>query len=396
MQIKTLDRPTSHLREALVDGEVASWLTVIDYQMRVGSSVVKMGAISDTYTKARFRMKGCMRTLIEDTLAYLANGGYAMSVVTGIPNFYYHFGYASGVPDRTFKVPTFVAEEAGNSGRPGRFRVRKARKADSERLVAVYDHYTRGTMCALARDAEFFAGFDGAGQRVVVAEDEAGGVVGYAVYAKASGDRRMREVAAEHDMRVTEVAAVEPEACPALMGALARVAMRWRVGDIVLSLAPDEPFAEFCQRYGGQWNMIYRKNSHTMVRIIDQQALFRAMLPDLARRIRYSEFADGSARLTLKTDIGRTTFSIDKGALELNTAGKEGSVVELSQAQLAQVVVGYRSARDALAEAGARASDRVQRLLAVLFPPGYPRLWRGRRFEERGVGYRPDREPPER
>jgi len=370
MEIKTLDRGVSHLRVVVADNKVASWLTVLDYRMRVGSAKVRMGAIAEVETKGRFRMKGYMRALMEDAVRYMVERGDVLSVVMGIRDFYYRFGYVSCIPDRSLSVYTRVAETAAKEAKHLRFR--KARKADSEKLLGIYDQCTAGRTGALVRDAEYFAGHAKAGQEVIVVEDGRGRVVGYTVYNKKG-----------HDLWIVEVAAATTDAYPALMGRLASVAVKRRVGNFMLQLAPDDPFAEFCHRHGCRWTTTYQKNAHTMMRIINQERLFRAMRPDLERRLRHSELANRSVRLTLKTNLDETTFRFSKGRLDLASDGRLGRTVELPQTHLAQLVVGYRSAGDVLDELGIRADEHARRVLAVLFPPGHPRIWNGRRFEER-------------
>jgi len=375
MEIKQLDRGRSHLRVVVVDSRVVSWLTVIDYRMRVGSSNVKMGAIAEVETKRRFRKKGYMRALMEDTVRYMRNRGDVMSVVFGISDFYYRFGYVSCIPSRSLSVYTRVAEKAGDSDQNRRFRVRKARKADREKLLSIYDHNTKGRMCTLVRDVDYFLGYAKVGQEAAVVEDGRRRLLGYVVHNR--NDR---------DLRVAEVAAVTPDVYPVLMKRLASVAIKRRVGNFTLDLTPDDPFAEFCHRQGCQWTRKYHKNAHTMMQVIDQQRLFRAMRRDLERRVRHSEYANRLARLTLKTELGQTTFKLAKGHLEVASGGRRGKTIELPEGQLTQLVVGYRSAGDVLDAAGVRADERSCRLLAILFPLGHPRIWNGDRFEERHLG----------
>jgi predicted acetyltransferase len=343
--------------------------------MRLGSAAVKMGAIAEVETRRRFRKKGYMRALMEDTVRYLADRGDVMSVVFGIPDFYYRFGYVSCIPSRALSVYTRVAEKAGNTTQNRRFRARKARRADAEKLLAIYDRNTKGRMCTLVRDADYFAGYAKAGQEVVVVENGRRQLSGYAVYNRKGSH-----------LRVAEVAASDARAYPLLMRRLASVAIKRRVGNFLFDLAPGDPFAEFCHRHGCQWTRTYHKNAHTMMQIINQERLFRAMRRDLERRVHHSHFARSSARLTLKTGLAATTLKIGKGKLELASGGKRGTTISMPEGHLTQLVVGYRSAGDVLDAAGVRVGERSRRVLATLFPPDHPQIWNGHRFEERHLG----------
>jgi predicted acetyltransferase len=70
----------------------------IDLPMRIGDAVIRMAGIGDVYTEREHRMKGYMRYLYEDTLTYMTEEGYDVSMLFGIPDFYTKFGYAVCLP----------------------------------------------------------------------------------------------------------------------------------------------------------------------------------------------------------------------------------------------------------------------------------------------------------
>lgn len=372
MHIATIDKGRSHLREVVVDGEVASWLTVIDYRMRLGSAWVKMGCCAQVNTRRKFRMKGYMRRLMKDTVEYMRRRGHVVSVITGISGFYGRFGYASCFPDRSLSVFLRNAETAVRQARTAiRCRTRKLRSSDADALRAVYRTATVGRTGALERDAAFFAAFPKAGQEVFVATAASGKVLGYAAC-----DKRP-----DH-LGVGEVAVASPDALPALLKRLVAEGVRRRVSRMEIYAGPDEPVGELCRRLGCQWRTTFHRNASTMMRTVRQDALFRAMLADLRRRIRRSDLAGTSGTLTIKTELGRTAFRMRNGRLELADPPARGTTVELTQAQLTQLATGYRSPQDVLHERGGKVSRRAAQWLTALFPPQTARLWTAGRFEE--------------
>lgn len=372
MEIKTYNKGRSHLRQVVVDGRPASWLTVIDYRMRVGSAAVKMGALAFVETSDGYRMKGHMRALIEDTVRYMQQRRYVLSVVSGIADFYGKFGYLGCMPDRDLSVLTRVAERAARAAPAGRkHRTRKFRGSDSEKLLAIYDANTAGQVCSLVRRSEYFERFPKSRQEIVVVEDGRRRVVGYVVCEK-SRDRA----------RVAELGAASEDAFPALAGVLARLGISRRVSNVTMLISPEHPFAEFCQRHGCRWTVSYHRNAGAMMRIVDQQRLFRALAGDFGRRLRHSPLAGFAGLLGFKTDLAATTLRIRKGSVAVVPDRLAAATVKLPQGRLAQLVAGYRSVRDVLHDAGARVSPKVESLLDVLFPrqAAFIRDWS--RFEE--------------
>jgi predicted acetyltransferase len=372
MEVKTFDKGRSHFREVVVAGGAASWLTVIDYRMRIGSGQVKMGAISYVHTKSKYRMKGYMRALMQDTVRYMSHRRYAVSMVSGISDFYYRFGYASCLPDYELSVFTRNAERAAREAKPRRkYRTRKFRPGDGDKLLAIYNANTDGQTCSLVRQPEYFARYPKSYQQILVIEDARRRAAAYAVCNR-SADR----------LHVHELAADSPDAMPALGGSLAALAVKRRLGRFTVSLAPGHPFGRFCQRYGCRWSTTYHRNASAMMRIVDQQRLFEALAVSFRRRLRHSRFASSSAGLCFKTELGATTVAIRKGSVRVAASRAGRTVINLSQADLAQLVAGYRTARDALTDAGRRVGPKAEPLLEVLFPKQTAVIWDRSRFEE--------------
>ena len=368
MEIKTLDKGRRHLRGVFIGDEVVSWLTVIDYYMRIGSAEVKMGALAYVKTKEKHRMKGYMRALVESSVEYMKERGYDVSMVGGIPDFYYKFGYASSLIDHVLTIRTRNAEDARE--KDGRYRIRKFRKSDSERVVKIYNANNKQRVCSVIREKEYFSEFPRDNQNIFVVEDDNEDVVAYAVLQRSKSDVRVLELGAKTD-----------NVFGTLLAKFAKTAVKLRAGDIQLFLPPDHPFAEFCHRCDCGSTISYRKNSSFMMRIINQDALFRKLEPEFNRRISRSHLKDYSGSFVFRTDIGVSRFKIDKGSVKVQANRKGKAVLNLSQAQLTQLLVGYRSARDVLKEAGIKAGRNLESLINVLLPKGNPYIWDRSRFE---------------
>jgi len=372
MHIATIDKGRSHLREVVVDGEAASWLTVIDYEMRVGSAAVKLGCCAHVETRRKFRQRGYMRKLMEDTVAYMRERGHVLSIITGIADFYGKFGYASCFPDRSLSVSVRDAEAAARETKPrAACRTRKLRRGDGRALLRTYNAAADGRFGALVREAAWFERAGRCGQDVFVATAGGGRAVGYASCGR-QGDR----------LHVSEVAATTPDALPALLKRLAAEGVRRRVERMEIDALGDEPVAELCRRFGCRWTTTFHRNASTMMRVLDQDAVLRAMCGDFSRRLRGCPAAGRGGTLTIRTELGATTLKVARGRVTVaKRPGRRGGV-RMTQPQLAQLLAGYRSVADVLAERRGRAGRRTRRLLEALFPPRPARLWAAHRYEE--------------
>ena len=142
----------------------------------------------------------------------------------------------------------------------------------------------------------------------------------------------------EKAVRLAEVAAVNASLYPTLLYALAEQAVEKRCETIKLYLPADHPFAEYTQRYGAKWKINFPRSGAGMMRIINQEPLFRAILPELNHRIGISNLRDYTGNLTLETDLDVTHLSIDHGHVRITKDPAQSLVLALPQQKLMQLI----------------------------------------------------------
>lgn len=367
MRIKTRDEGREHIRELWVDDEVVSFLTVIDYEMRIGSAQVRMGGIGGVETKEKHRKKGYMRTLMEDTVAYMKHEGYDVSMLFGISNFYTKFGYAVCLPSHKCTVSTRDAEEAKKDA--GEYTIRIIEKEALDSVLALYNKNNHGRTCSIVRTNEHFLKFR-RGSRYgrpadhFFIEDEHKELLAYAVFDKS-----------EQEVNVVEVESREDRLFPALLYEFAKMAIKRRCGHLTLFMPPDHPFAEFAHRVGCECITRYSKDGGGMMRIINQAALFEKIKGELGRRIADSKFRGYSGSLSIRTDLGNTTLEIHDGSPNIGSGQKAECFVDLPQATLMQLIAGYRTVGDVISDSDVEISRGLEPLLPILFPETVPYVW---------------------
>lgn len=373
MEFRTRDEGRNHIREMLIDNEVVSWLTIIDYQMRVGAAVARMAGIAGVETHRQHRMKGYMRVLFDDTVRYMMDERYDVSVLFGIPNFYPKFGYAVCMPWPKVKVQTRDAELAKSAAESTACKVRPMEPDDISAIIDLYNRNNATRSLTLVRMPEYFKGFTkglwwDARAEAIVVEDARGGFAGYAVWDKS-----------DTVVNVIEVESVNASYYPVLLHEFAKQAINKRCGDISLFMPPDHPFGQFVLRYGCEWSIRYERHADGMMRILNQAALLEKLVPELQRRV---TLVPGSLQgaLAIQTNLGATTISIHDGMVKLAPGVQANSVVEMPQEKLAQLVVGYRSVSDVLSDGEVCSQGEVAPLLSALFPQGQPYMWAADHF----------------
>jgi len=348
--------------ELVLDGtdKGVSGLSVIDLEIHIGPVRVRCGGIGNVGTDREYRMKGYARQVLQEGLAFMAEAGYHVSILFGIPDFYPKFGYVSALVDCESAVATRDAETA-----EGRYAVRDFAPDDAPAVAALYEA-THGRRTASAvRDPAAWRGFRlGAGwtDRVgafVVTEGDA--VVGYA---NVNLD--------PWRFGVGEVGYRDPTVYGTLLGEMGRLAVESRVERVTFHAPPDDPFVSYCQRYGCETKLVCRRRASGMARIIRQRELLGLLQPLFEQRLAASALAGWNGVLRLRTDLGEDRIVLGRSGRELD--------VQIPQELLTQWVFGYRPVSDLTFEPDARVDAEALPVLEVLFPRGYPYMWPADRF----------------
>lgn len=369
VDIRTRDNERRHKRELLVDGECASRLWVVDHEIRLMGAHVSMGGIAGVRTEPEHRKKGYMRRLMSDTVDYMTERGYAVSMLFGIPDFYNKFGYLPALPEHHATIATRDAERACSDCPAGD--VRPLTEEDYAFVVETSSAAARQRPASLVRTADSFRGFRrGSGWEVdtlaFIIEDGSGEPAGYFVL----DDR-------SHVVRVTELGAPEGTAFPHLLCRFARLAVERRCGEIEVHLPPDHPFVEYIQRFGCVSHLTRRRMGGGMMRILNQGPLFQVLRPDLEERLRRGPLAGRPVTLRIETDLDATKLGLNLEA----TGEPVAASIRLGQDVLTQLLVGYRSAADVLADPGADREGEAHAVTSALFDGRpCPYVWYADRF----------------
>jgi predicted acetyltransferase len=358
--------PPRHRHELLVEGEPVSWLTIVDHDMRIGCAVVRMGGIGGVFTPEGERRKGYSRRVMEHSVRWMGENGYDVSMLFGIRDFYPKWGYISALASHRLTIGTRNAARADAA-----HETREWTGADAAAVLDIYANGNAGRTCSVVRhpgEWQFFRKGSRFRQPVkcFVVVGDGGEVIGYAAYDDVPDAVNVSEVGARSD-----------EAFGTLLSGCARLAEERAVEEIAIFVPRDHPFAEYCRRFGCSATQGFPDDGAGMLRTINLSSLMGKIVPELERRLLDSPFADYRSSLRITTDIGAVVLRLNGPLIELCAPGADAKhEVDVRQDVLTQLVVGYRSARDALNDPRVSASSReAAAVLDLLFPTGEPYIW---------------------
>lgn len=341
----------------LMDGDAwASRLWVVDKEMRIGATAVRIGGISSVETPEAYRGKGLASQVMEASLRLMEREGFQATILHGIPDFYHRFGYAACMPEYELRLQTADAERA-----QGTATLREARDSDWPAIARLYNGENAARPGTVLRDAATWKGFPRSvgfftKPGVKVAVDARDRVTGYVVYDDAK-DR----------CRAAEVGGLSGDVLGSLLRFLADRAVELRKEEVALAIPPDSAMGVFARKFGCEARIRYARNGEFMGRAIDLPALLERVAEGLGRG---SDLPLPDGRVTLSTDLGACSLAVEKGRAKSDPhpVGSEEAPARLGQGALFQMLMGYRTARDLLAAGELQASsDQVERL-AAWFP----------------------------
>jgi len=363
MTIRTTITPQSrHHREFMVDGESVSRLSIVDHEMRIGSATVRMGGIGGVHTDEEHRMKGYSRRVMTDSVEYMLDEGFDISLLFGIRSFYPKFGYITALAQHKLILPVPPLDAPR-----GQYTARPMDDDDLGRIVDLYNDDNRTRTCSVVRHHGRWTHFPkGSRFRVpataFVVEEGGGDVVGYAAFDDV-----------EDAVNIVEMAAATDRVFPELVREFVRMARAADVDTIAIFAPPDHPFMEYCHRYDCQLAANFRADGAGMLRIINLRSTFEKTQPELEARLRRDvRFAAAKpAALRIATDIGSVVLDVRGPSLVVRDGDQPATgELELPQAILTQLLIGYRSLRSVLEDEAVSVGGDCAELLESLFPGG--------------------------
>ena len=332
------------------DGERVCSLEVMAAPVRLAGATLRTAGIANVFTPEPHRRRGNASALMAHARDLLTDAGYSTVALFGIPGFYGQFGYATIGCDFAIEVETHVAEHE-----IGSHRLRAASADDLSAVAEMYNAVNAGLDGSVVRDPTDWIGLRH-GSTILgtkglwISEDAGGQSAGYV----ALREDPIRVEVIDGGFTNSAVAA-------SLVAHAAAEAVKRRAPTIRFELHPEFGLGSCVRRMECRLESIRPHDSGYMLRILDQDAVLRAVEPTLrARAEAYG--SEAPAHLCVTTALGTTT-------LELGTQGDERTLA-LPHEHLAQLLFGYWSAAKVAEVEGVAIAARDVPWLAALLPRG--------------------------
>jgi predicted N-acetyltransferase YhbS len=345
-----------HLRVVELEGKIVGMMLFIERMVRIGTAKVRCGIVGPVATDVTYEGRGVCSAIMRDALGWAIDDGYHLTMLWGHTWLYPRYGYAPGLKHYTMMLGTGLLP-LGDTG----YSMRAATAADAPALASCYPMATATTTLAEIRSGEPWEWRPSNElQRVEVVVDPVRVVRGY-----------FRASVHEGHINVHEIAALDDHAAQALFDRLLYLARETQGHEVHVSATPDMRWSRWAFAHGAS-SIVSSGDGHGMVRVLDMNGLFHAMLPELERRVAWSEYSHAEGHVRLETPLGSLGIAVDHGKVRI-TNGRGASLVTLPWSAFGSLVTGYRASETLVGQPGVRIEgEHTLRLLQVLFPEGNP------------------------
>lgn len=371
-----------HTRIALRNGELAGSLRLNTETIRLGEARLKTGGFGWVTTAPAHRHKGVACALINDSMQYMKDHGYHVSMLFGIPNFYHRFGYVTTLADYTIAIDATEASVASNIG----FKVRQAKPGDIPALQRMHNLNDAGVACSLLRSTAHVTNkWERWPGPLRVITTEQGKVVAYFDAHRGKGELAITEIGVSDAAGQSKGPATpgpctaHAPACGALLATCVQLAAEESVGNLRFHVPPAHPFARFLLQYASQHEMTLVRERGGMMAFVDLGETLESMIPEWECLLARSAAREYRTECTLYVDRVPYRIRANRGAVDV-AAASGANKVSLTPFELMHLVTGYRHLADILATRRRVLAPEARALLTALFPKRDPYVWLFDRF----------------
>lgn len=328
--------------ELYENDQLISWLTINHLKIYVWGKEFTAGGIGGVGTKPEFRKKGYSRAVLDKTVEVLKEDKYDFSLLFGIPNYYYRWGFTSCLPQNSVEIATYQAERAQQT-----HKISPLLPAHFPSLVSIYNKNNISRTGAVVRNPEHFTTLRLGSTFGIKAEgyvlEKNGQIEGYIIL-----DEAKRRVNA------CEIGGLNTGVYHSCLAFLAEQAISKRLGSVSATLPQDHPFVLLAREYGATVTANYVYNADGMGRIVSQDNVLKTLEDQLYKN---SGLDSEHVALLFKSELGAT--KLGKGPKSIQIA--------VDQKTLTQLIFGYRDASSLKFE-GKIQTDLTEEILQKMFP----------------------------
>ena len=350
-------------RVLLVDGRIASSVSICRREVRVGCVRLAMGGIANVGTDPEYRKRGYSSEVLRDAVRTMDAEEMDFSFLyTGRYDFYSRVGWRRiAIPalKGMLKTAEPARADAGYTVRP------YDPGTDASALLRIYDEFNAERTLTAVRTERYWRSFSmhrfRDNWRITFAEDKSGPVA-YTI-----GSVRDK-VLWFHEMGF---AGGHAAALATLFRDAAADAAAGGAGEVMIELAADPAVVEAASEIAADLDVSHLE--HTMVMFLNLPRTFHRLLPELNRRARSATL---SGSVGVETEIGSVGLEADGTRIRIVDASNARHGAKLTQPDLARLVFGIGPVEDA----GSDVSEGACEFLSALFPAQPSVYWLADKF----------------
>ena len=360
-------------------GEIASAFALIPWTWEMAGTRLKVAEMGIVGTGEGHRNRGLMRLLYREFEATLAEEGFDLAVVQGIPGFYRRFGYYYSIPlEPHIDIPLHLVPYSTGEGDGGAYDFRLAEEGDIPFLLGEDEGYRRSNFISVFRDGAHWK------YLLTYSPKIACGSEFWIMEGREREERcyfRISRQGFGAGLIVSEVSeGISDDALTNLFAFCKKICAERNKPYIRLNLAVESTAAKTAISFGASVGRPYA----WQIKIPDRGRFLGKIAPVLEARLKKSSLAGFTGTLRLDLYCEQIDLCWSEGRLESVTSGRGGEcekAVFIPEDLFAPLVLGHRTWRElqdirpdlfpAMMYVGpgvGSASDKTVRLIDALFP----------------------------
>jgi hypothetical protein len=354
-----------HTRVALVGSQVVAALRLTTDTIRIGEARLKMGGIGWVSTDGAWRRRGIVSRVMTDTLRYMHEQRYHVSMLFGVPDFHRRWGFAS-----TLTEYTTVAElpKLDRTAPAFPFKVRAAKPGDIQAMQKMHAANDAETACSLIRTQAHLSNRWKPWESVRVLTDGRGKLSAY-----------FHGFRSDFDYIIDEAGVSDAEAGAGVLLEAARLAREAGAKRLRFCMPPNHPLVRGLKpdKAGRPAETI--GDSSGMMAFVHLGEALESMIPEWENRLLQTPLTGSHAEFTLM--VGRSAWRVraHHGAVDVSSGSGPNKAVVSAQ-ELIQLTAGFRDLEEVLAARRRIINAEGMALLRAIFPRRIPYVWMFDRF----------------
>jgi hypothetical protein len=300
-----------------------------------------------------------------DTLRYMQEQRYHVSMLFGVSEFYRRWGFAPVLAEHTTDMDVTTVEMP-HQRLP--FKMRPAKPGDIQAMQKMHAFNDADTACSLIRTQAHLANKWKQWESVRVLTDGRGKLAAY-----------FRGVEAGSVYTIDEVGVADTEACEGVGHAAVQIAGKAGLERVRLAIPPGHPIIRHLQQYSIQRGMPTSRDTNGMMAFANLGEALESLIPEWESRLIQTPPASHHAEVTIS--VGRTAWRVraHRGAVDVSP-GLGSNKVGVSAQELIQLTAGCVDLDEVLTTKRRIVNAEGLALLHMMFPKRFPYVWALDRF----------------